>query len=301
MTPRWLLLSEPESALAIMTRHAFLRMKFTQKDPTPGFGKRADPGCGIRHRCRPPRHAVRVHLEIQFERKLYFTLIILTVSRGGDFSEATAGVVKRARSGHHAVARKTRIGKIRMIGKVEEFRPELEPESLGELKLFEERKIETMESGTPEIARSAAQRAVVGLADGDGHRRSLECRGIEPLIHVVRTSIGILPWDPDGVAVKPRSSWGSTGNGSGLAILQRKDPVRGPAAEDGVHDAAAIMAEAPAFTEGQIVAAAEVDDFVDVEIAAAVIRVNAEARQIGSAECGDGSGVENVNRVGETA
>ena len=175
-------------------------MKFTQKDATPGFGKRADPDCGIRYGCRPRRHAARVHLEIQFERKLYFTLIILTVSRGGDFSEAAAGVVKRARSSHHAVARETRIGKIRMIGKVEEFRPELEPESLGELKLFEERKIEAMESRTPEIARSAAQRAVVGLPDGDGDRRSLECRRVEPLIHVVRTAVGILSRDSNRVA-----------------------------------------------------------------------------------------------------
>ena len=61
------------------------------------------------------------------------------------------------------------------------------------------------------------------------------------------------------------------------------------------------MAEAPAFTEGQIVAAAEVDHFVDVEIAAAEILVNAEAGQICGAEFEDGSSVENVNRVGETA
>lgn len=89
-----------------------------------------------------------------------------------------------------------------MVGEVEEFGPELETESLGELKLFEERKIEAMKSGAPEIARSAAQRTVVGLADGDRDGRGLECRGVEPLIHVVRTSVGVLSRDSNGVAAE---------------------------------------------------------------------------------------------------
>src|SRR5580704_13599506 len=38
-TPRWLRLSEPESSLAVMNRHAFLRMKFTQKAATPPSAK----------------------------------------------------------------------------------------------------------------------------------------------------------------------------------------------------------------------------------------------------------------------
>jgi hypothetical protein len=46
MTPRWLLLSEPESTLAIMNRHAFLRMKFTQKATIPGFGNARIPIAG---------------------------------------------------------------------------------------------------------------------------------------------------------------------------------------------------------------------------------------------------------------
>ena len=82
-----------------------------------------------------------------------------------------------------------------MIGQVEEFGTELQPKPLCNGKLFEKRKIETMEPRATEITRPSAQRAIVGLADGSRHGRSSECRWIEPLIHIVRTSVGILPRD----------------------------------------------------------------------------------------------------------
>jgi hypothetical protein len=62
--PRWLPPSEPESSLAVMNRHAFLRIKFTQKAAT-RTPSRAIPIAGS-PLTPPPRQGVAAHLKIQF-------------------------------------------------------------------------------------------------------------------------------------------------------------------------------------------------------------------------------------------
>ena len=105
-------------------------------------------------------------LKIKLECKLYFALIILTIARGRDLSKVPAGVVQRAGSGHNAIAKESRIGEIRMIGQIEEFRAELQPESLGKGELFEKREIKTMKTGSSKLTRPAAQGTVVRLTNG---------------------------------------------------------------------------------------------------------------------------------------
>jgi hypothetical protein len=98
IAPRWSWLSEPESGLAVMYGHAFLRLS-SLKNRDACFDKRAILD-KIRHgRSRFYRATVfarrrgefqghlgfaqtaKISLKIQFERKLYFALIILTVAR----------------------------------------------------------------------------------------------------------------------------------------------------------------------------------------------------------------------------
>ncbi len=89
-----------------------------------------------------------------------------------------------------------------MVGQVKEFGAEFQTEPLGDRKLFEKRKIETMEPWATEIARPSAKGTVIGLADRGCHRWSSVRRWIQPLINIVRTCVGILSRDPDRVAAE---------------------------------------------------------------------------------------------------
>ena len=89
-----------------------------------------------------------------------------------------------------------------MVGQVEEFGAEFQTEPLGDRKLFEKRKIETMESRATEITRPSAEGTVIGLADRGRHRWSSVRRWIQPLVYVMRASVGILSRDPDRVAIE---------------------------------------------------------------------------------------------------
>src|ERR1700756_3381322 len=136
-----------------------------------------------------------------------------------------------------------------------------------------------MEPRATEITRSSAERAEVRLADRGCHGWSSECRWIEPLIHIMRTGVRILARDPKSVASESGSSGRCARNGSWLPVLQRKDPVRCPSPKHGLHNPATVMQILPSFTNRQLIASAQMEYFVNVEVAPAVVRVDAEARQ----------------------
>ena len=166
-----------------------------------------------------------------------------------------------------------------MVGQVKEFGAEFQTEPLGNGKLFEKRKIETMEPRATEITRPSAKGTVVGLADRGRHGWSSVRRWIQPLVYVMRTGVGILARNSNRVAAESGSSGRCTRNGSRLPVLQSKNPVRCPSPEHGIHNAPAVMQILSSFTNRQVVASAQVKYFINVKVAPAVVRVDTEARQ----------------------
>src|SRR5579864_3506896 len=136
-----------------------------------------------------------------------------------------------------------------------------------------------MEPRAAEITRPSAEWAEVRLADRGCHGWTSECRWIEPLIDVMEASVGILSWNPESVASESRGRGSCTRNGSRLSILQCKNPVGCPSPKQGVYSAARVMQEAFSFPNGQLIGSAKVENFIHVEVAPAVVRVDAEARQ----------------------
>src|SRR5208337_1852748 len=90
-----------------------------------------------------------------------------------------------------------------MVGQVEKLGAKLKVGVLRGAEFLEEGEIETMEARPPELARPTAERAVVGLADRGSHGRTGKCRGIEPVIHIVRTRIQVFTGNAKSIATKP--------------------------------------------------------------------------------------------------
>src|SRR5271154_5043069 len=95
----------------------------------------------------------------------------------------------------------------------------------------------------------------------------------------MRTCVGILSRHPKSVATESGRSGRCARNGSRLAVLQRKDPVRCPSPKHGVHKSATVIQELPSFTNRQLVTSAQMDYFVYVKVAPAVVWMDTEARQ----------------------
>ena len=124
-----------------------------------------------------------------------------------------------------------------------------------------------METRSTELARPTAQWAVVSLPDG--RRNWGRCEGcrVHPLIHIVLSGIQIHPGNFQGIAAETRSRCDGARDRTGLAVLQSQDPVGVPTAHDRVEHAAAAAQKMPAMPEWQFIYSAEVDHFVNVEIA----------------------------------
>src|ERR1700676_232369 len=157
-----------------------------------------------------------------------------------------------------------------------------------------------MEPGAPELTRPSAERTEVGLSDRGCHRRSGECRRIEPLIHIMRTGVGILSLNFKRIATESGSSGGGAWNGSRLPVLQRENPVGGPSPKYSVHYATTVMQEPSPFPNRQLITPTQVKHFIDIEVAPAVVRVDAESRQERCSVRCKGRGIENINRIGQT-
>ena len=85
------------------------------------------------------------NLVIQLYRELNLPRIIRSIARRSNFAERVTGEVTR--SGYRGDSVSTKIGRIevRVVQDVEELRPELQPESLGDLEVPEHREVHTLE------------------------------------------------------------------------------------------------------------------------------------------------------------
>ena len=131
-----------------------------------------------------------------------------------------------------------------------------------------------MESRPTELAWAATERAVVRLANGCRDRRARECSRIEPLIHIVRPGIWVFSRNLEREAAETGGSCDGARNRSGLAVLQRQDPVGVPATDEGVDQLTTVCKILSPSSKRQLVASAEMHDFLNVEITPAKVPAN---------------------------
>src|SRR2546429_1340175 len=166
-----------------------------------------------------------------------------------------------------------------MVGEVEKLGSELQVRAFGGAEIFEQGEVQSVKTGAIELRRGAAQGRAIRLAYGGRDGRARKGRGVQPLVHVVRTSVFVLSGNEQSITAKPGSRGNNTRNGKGLAILERENPVGFPAAKHTVDDRSTICEEALSFADGQLVGAAEMEDLGDVEIAQAVVSLDTEPRE----------------------
>src|SRR5256884_4720309 len=144
-----------------------------------------------------------------------------------------------------------------MVGEVEKLGSELQVRAFGGAEIFEQGEVQSVKTGAIELRRGAAQGRAIRLAYGGRDGRARKGRGVQPLVHVVRTSVFVLSGNEQSITAKPGSRGNNTRNGKGLAILERENPVGFPAAKHTVDDRSTICEEALSFADGQLVGAAE--------------------------------------------
>jgi len=94
---------------------------------------------------------------IQLYRELNLTRIIRSIARRSNFAKAGVGEVTRSRYRGNAVSTKVGSIEVRVVQDVEELRPELQPESLGDLEIPEHREIHTLEWWPSDLVRRTSQ------------------------------------------------------------------------------------------------------------------------------------------------
>jgi len=94
---------------------------------------------------------------IQLYCELNLPRIIRSIARRSNFAKAGIGEVTR--SGNRGNAVSTEVGRIevRMVQDVKELRPELHPESLGDLEIPEHREVHTLEWWPSNLVRRTSQ------------------------------------------------------------------------------------------------------------------------------------------------
>src|ERR1019366_7300789 len=216
-------------------------------------------------------------LEVELQRKLNLALIVLATMSGPDPAEGRGrGVVERAGRGRDSITAEAGRGKVRMVRQVKNFCAELQVCALGRAEVLEKRAVHAMITGTKELRRGAAHWSIVGLPDGSCHRWAREGRGIDPLIHIVRTRGDALAGNQQGIVAIVGRSADHAGHGIRLAILQGQNPVGAPSAEHGLNGSFSAVEELPALAEGQIVVSTHMYHFRDVEITESVVALYPE-------------------------
>src|SRR5437016_5141324 len=97
-------------------------------------------------RKRLPAGVVVFVLVVELERKLNLPRIVRRITGRADFAKVRVLEVYRAPDRHDTVAAKSRRVEVRVVENVENLCPELQPESLLDGKIFEEREIQPMET-----------------------------------------------------------------------------------------------------------------------------------------------------------
>jgi hypothetical protein len=93
----------------------------------------------------------------------------------------------------------------------------------------------------------------------------------------VRSRVYILPGNEESVAAKTGGRFINTVNGERLAILQSENPIRLPSSQYRVYDSAAVGQIAPPDSYGQLIGAAQMKNFGDIEVTQAVISLDTES------------------------
>ena len=96
-------------------------------------------------------------LVIQLYGELNLPRIIRCIARRSNFTEAGVGEVTRSGNRGNAVSAKVGRIEVRMVQDVEELRPELHAESLGDLEIPEHREIHTLEWWPSNLVRRTSQ------------------------------------------------------------------------------------------------------------------------------------------------
>src|SRR5207237_5569225 len=125
--------------------------------------------------------------------------------------------------GQDTSAAESRRREVRMVGEVEKLRSELQVRAFRRAEIFEKGEVQAVKTGAIELSRGTAQGRAIRLAYGGRDGRAGKGRGVQPMVHVVRTSVFVLSGHEEGITAKPGSRGTNTPNGTGLAGQRRRD------------------------------------------------------------------------------
>src|SRR6516164_3128360 len=195
-----------------------------------------------------------------------------------------------------------------MVQDVEELAPKLQAETIRQLEVLEQRKIQPADGGTRNLrCRSAEQRvpSQAGNANGGlrkGRRRARLSKGgrVQEMVRRSRT-VPVLSRNGEVVAANAGRWIVVAGKRNRLSALDGGDPLRAPAAYELVCDAGDAGKVVFPLAKRKFVCAAEVEDLPNVEVAVAVISLNPRTWHIHGSVRSDGRTVEKVSRIASAA
>ena len=180
-----------------------------------------------------------------------------------------------------------------MIGEVEELGAEFDARSFGGPEFLEKRKVEPMKSRAKDLSARTAQWGEVGLTIGGNDGRISEGGWIHPLVNIMFSADRVLSGYKECDATHAGSGCDVARDSKGLPSLEGQDAIDAPSGDDLIDKPATAGKKLLAFTKGQVITAAGMEDVADIGIAGAVVYLRAEAGRA----VGDGSTAQLIDGV----
>src|SRR5215467_14384094 len=203
----------------------------------------------------PPHWGVRGGLVVELESELNLARIVGSIARRTDFAECRAVIVAGVGDCHHAVLAEIRCVEVRVVADVEDFRPELQAETLLDRKVLEERQVHSSEARSGDLRYAAkcgyaGKLGAAGRRIGNGVEARVQNAGLDEGAGIavpVELAVGVVVQAQmqilagvEHAAAQTGSGLRRTGQRDGLASLEGGAPVDAPAAYQLVRESAGI-------------------------------------------------------------
>src|SRR5712692_1241432 len=163
-----------------------------------------------------------------------------------------------------------------MVCQVEELGSEFQMRFLRSLDFLEKREVEAVETGTYGLSVGTPQGTEIGLPDRGRRWWVLECRRVQPLVHVVLAADDVLSRHEQSEAAHACGRGGLTIEGHRLAVIHGPDPVGHPAAQNSILNPSCSGHEALAAACGKLVSSTQREGIADVKLRQPVVLVKAK-------------------------